>query len=192
MTEQLDPAMTSTLEELQNAPRSRAELAVAEFQLRMEELLEQAVDSISHLDVAFIAHTLDVDEARVERVLDGTDRLKAESFIRYASLLGFSPQLGLVRTDAAAGDDMPPDAAIGQSVRHEFTHHYKQLGATTQGLSTIVWQQHTTSLDTIPLTPIEYERTTDRDGHVVSVRSATFSATFELHSDTERLSGAHV
>lgn len=146
MIEQSDPY--DVVGEMNKDPRTRLELAVAEVQLRLEQLLEDAVDNVSPIDIDSFAATLDVDRDRVLRVLDGTDPLRLESFVRYTTLLGFTAHIALEPSDDVAQAVAP------------VVDHFTQVGADSEGTSSIMWQRAAMSLDVEPLSDLRYEHTT--------------------------------
>lgn len=146
MTEQHD---SYDLEgEIASNPRLEAELAVAEMQLRMEQLLEQAVDAAASVDFERIAEVLEVSVDRVARVLDGIDAPRLESFVRYVTLLGFTPELRLAATSNAAGSNSG------------VVDHYSQVGANDSGTFSIQWHREAPSLDVEGMSELTYEGTT--------------------------------
>jgi plasmid maintenance system antidote protein VapI len=146
MTEQPDSFDVEV--EIAQDPTLQLDLAVAEVQLRLEQLLEEAVDNAEPFDVDTLAETLGVDADRVNRILDGTDLLKLESFVRYTRLLGFTAHVSLAPTEPVALADR---AVID---------HFSQVGADASGVSPVLWRREAASLDVEPMSDLQYERTT--------------------------------
>lgn len=87
MTEQPE---RSIMDELEGDPRLGVEIALADFTLRTEQLLEAAIQARPDLHAAEIAALVGVDEPRACRVLGGDDPLRPEAFVRYMRALGYS------------------------------------------------------------------------------------------------------
>lgn len=174
MTEQPDSFDVEV--EIAQDPTLQLDLAVAEVQLRLEQLLEEAVDNAEPFDIDTLAETLGVDSDRVNRILDGTDPLKLESFVRYTTLLGFTAHVSLAPKQPIAQADMA------------VVDHFSQVGADASGVSPVLWRREATSVDVEPLSDLQYEGTTI-DGKSVFDSSRTELSPIAL-GETYNLTGA--
>lgn len=142
MTEQ--PEEQTFVDQVEADPRGRAELAIAEAQLQLEALLDEAVRHAGHIDHAKIAASLGVTAERAQRILDGEDELRFESFVRYLSVLGRKARISL---------DKEPDAIV-------LVDHFEQVGASSSGTSMIEWDRRTTDIEVEALEEPRYLGTT--------------------------------
>lgn len=126
MTEQHDDL--SFMDQVEADPRGRAEMAVADAQLQLEALFEQAVEEAGEVNERSIADALGVPVERVQRILTGEDPLRFESFIRYLSTLGRTAKISLT---------------THESSHERIVDHFEQLGASPNGITTITWHRET-------------------------------------------------
>ncbi|WP_146240654.1 hypothetical protein [Curtobacterium sp. MCPF17_011] len=142
MTEQHEGA--SFVEQIESDPRGRAELALAEAQLKLEELFERVINDSGALDYAGIAKTLGVPVDRVQRVFSGEDTLRFEAFVRYLSLLGRSVKIELV----AKRD---PYCSV--------VDHFEQVGASPAGVTSVHWHREAADPALEAIGPLRYTGT---------------------------------
>ncbi|NII42142.1 plasmid maintenance system antidote protein VapI [Curtobacterium flaccumfaciens] len=181
MTEQHDDL--TFVEQIEADPRGRAELAVAEAQLRIEELLQEAVDGLDNINHSAVAEALGVPVDRVVRVLEGDDPLRFESFIRYLSVLGRSARISLTAASATTLPSPPGILAID---------HFEQIGASSHGVSTIEWDRRVTDFEVEAIEPPRYTGTSwSLEGmrHSGEPRASRFINTYRLG---EAAKGKHV
>jgi hypothetical protein len=145
MTEQ--PEGMTFIEQIEADPRGAAEFAVADAQLRLEELLDHAIRDASGIDIGSIAETLRVSPERVKRILEGEDPLRFESFIRYLSAIGRTVRIDLV---PKALDFTPA-----------LVDHFEQLGATIAGPKKILWHREVEEIELEPMESMRYVGTSD-------------------------------
>ncbi|MBT1634364.1 helix-turn-helix domain-containing protein [Clavibacter michiganensis] len=112
----------SYFEEFEHDPRGRAELSLTRFEDRIHVLLRSAFAARVDISSEDLGNAMGVPTSRVQDLLNGEDVLRAEAFIRYASLLGYVPQIELHAVSDEAPDlQMPASPAPGQ-VRDNYEH----------------------------------------------------------------------
>jgi len=132
------------VEQVEADPRGRAELAIAEAQLRIEELLQEAVRLAGPIDYAKVAASLGVPAERAQRILEGEDELRFESFVRYLSVLGRKAEISL---------DAEPTGIV-------LVDHFEQAGSSSRGTSMIEWDRRITDIEVEALENPRYTGTT--------------------------------
>jgi hypothetical protein len=129
----------SLMDEILADPRGRAEMALADLELRMSTLLTTAFRLRGDVEAQGIADIFEIPVERVEVFLEGDESLPAEVFARYVRVLGYVPVLNLMAVD----DDAPelPDY-LGEHWRGAIVDTYVQIGASSDGSHPVTVDAH--------------------------------------------------
>jgi plasmid maintenance system antidote protein VapI len=101
-------------------PRGHAELTLAHFADRLEELFHAAFAARPDVTAADLADAMGVPSERVESLLSGDSDLRTEAFVRYTALLGYVPSIELHPTDERAVDLALPAPPAPGSIREHY------------------------------------------------------------------------
>ncbi|WP_139195164.1 hypothetical protein [Curtobacterium sp. MCBA15_001] len=92
MTEQPE----SLVDQINQDPAGRAELALATYELRVEELFQALFEDATDRKISEVATALGAPAERLSALIEDSSQVNSQAFVRYASVCGYRPVLNLV------------------------------------------------------------------------------------------------